>query len=242
MTGRKQGLSDKKAPMVAIVPAAGIGKRYGEGKNKPFESLGNKPVIIWAVEALQSLPEVLEIIPVVKEADIKLCSRLFEEFSITKIKRIAPGGRERQDSVFHGLSLISDRTSIVLVHDGVRPLIEPSAIKDALQELNDCDGVALGVPLKDTVKEVRDRVVRNTPKRDLLWAVQTPQIFHFKALYAAYEKAMADSFYTTDDSALVERNGGRIKMVFGSYTNIKVTTPEDLLIAEVLLKIKRGEA
>jgi 2-C-methyl-D-erythritol 4-phosphate cytidylyltransferase len=230
-----------KEQVVAIVPAAGIGERFGRGTNKPFAGLGNKPLILWAVETLQKTPEITEIIPVVKEPDIKPCKRLFEEYQITKIKRIAPGGKERQDSVFHGLSLIHDKDSVVLVHDGVRPLIEPSVIQNALQQLNCCDGVVIGVPLKDTVKEVRDGVVRNTPRRDLLWAIQTPQIFYYQALYDAYEKAMADSFYTTDDSALVERNGGRIKVVKGSYTNIKVTTPEDLLIAELFLKMKGGE-
>src|SRR3990172_1578250 len=230
-----------KEQVVAIVPAAGRGERLGKGTNKPFAVLGSKPLIIWAVEALQGLPEITEIIPVVKEAEIGLCSRLFEEHSVTKIRRIAPGGRERQDSVFHGLSLIHDKDSVVLVHDGVRPLIEPSVIKEALQQLPGFDGVVVGAPLKDTVKEVRDGIVRNTPKRDLFWAVQTPQIFYYQALYDAYEKAMADSFYATDDSALVERNGGRIKVVRGSYTNIKVTTPEDLLIAEIFLKMKGGE-
>lgn len=231
-----------KEPVVAIVPAAGIGERFGRDTNKPFATLGDKPLIIWTVATLQNLPEITEIIPVVKETDIKLCSRLFEDYSITKIKRVAPGGRERQDSVFHGLNLIRHRKSVVLVHDAVRPLIEPSLIQSALQQLNGCDGVVVGVPLKDTVKEVRDGIVRNTPKRDLLWAAQTPQIFPYQVLYDAYEKAMADSFYTTDDSALVEMNGGVIKMVQGSYANIKVTTPEDLLIAEVFLKMKRGSA
>jgi len=231
-----------KEPVVAIVPAAGIGERFGRDTNKPFATLGDKPLIIWTVATLQNLPEITEIIPVVKETDIKLCSRLFEEYAITKIKRVAPGGRERQDSVFHGLNLIRHRKSVVLVHDAVRPLIEPSLIQSALQQLNGCDGVVVGVPLKDTVKEVRDGIVRNTPKRDLLWAAQTPQIFPYQVLYDAYEKAMADSFYTTDDSALVEMNGGVIKMVQGSYANIKVTTPEDLLIAEVFLKMKRSSA
>jgi len=228
--------------VTAIVPAAGIGKRYGEGANKPFVSLAGKPLIIWAIETLQNLPEIAEIIPVVKEQDIKLCGRLFEEYKIVKIRHIAQGGRERQDSVFHGLSLIHDKDSIVLVHDGVRPLIEPSVIRNALQQLHGCDGVVVGAPLKDTVKEVRDGLVRNTPKRDLLWAIQTPQIFYYQTLYDAYEKAMADLFYTTDDSALVERNNGKIKVVYGSYTNIKVTTPEDLLIAEVFLRMRSGEA
>lgn len=224
------------------MPAAGIGERFGKGTNKPFATLLEKPLIIWALETLQSLPEISEIIAVVKEPDIKLCSRLFKEYSITKIKHIVPGGRERQDSVFHGLSLIQDHESVVLVHDAVRPLIGPSVILNALRQLNGCDGVIVGVPLKDTVKEIRDGLVRNTPKRDLLWAIQTPQIFYYQALYEAYEKAMADSFYTTDDSALVERNNGRIRVIQGSYTNIKVTTPEDLLIAEVFLKMKRDGA
>jgi len=229
-----------KNSVIAIVPAAGMGKRFGEGTNKPFASLGDKPLIIWAVEALQSLPEVAEIIPAVKEADVKPCRRLFEEFLITKIRRIAPGGRERQDSVFNGLTLIQDKTAVVLVHDGVRPLIEPSVIKKVLQQLNGCDGVVVGVPLKDTVKEVIDGIVRNTPERNSLWAIQTPQAFHFNTLYAAYEKAAADSFYATDDSALVERYGGKIKVVRGSYTNLKVTTPEDLLVAEVFLEMRRS--
>jgi 2-C-methyl-D-erythritol 4-phosphate cytidylyltransferase len=246
MNGTNQGsevFEGLKNKVIAIVPAAGLGERFGEGTNKPFSGLGDKPLLIWAIETLQNIPEIVEIIPVVKERDIKLCSLLFEDYSITKVKRIAPGGRERQDSVFNGLSLIQDqdKDSIVLVHDGVRPLIEASVIKEALQQLPGFDGVVVGVPLKDTVKEVRDGIVTSTPKRDMLWAVQTPQIFHFHALHSAFEKAMADSFYSTDDSALVERNGGRIKMVHGAYTNIKVTTPEDLLIAEVFLKMKTGE-
>jgi 2-C-methyl-D-erythritol 4-phosphate cytidylyltransferase len=228
-------------PVVAILPAAGTGTRFGKGTNKPLASLGNKPLILWAVETLQRLPEITEIIPVVKETDLKSCSQLFEEYKITKIRRIAPGGRERQDSVFHGLNLIKDKKAIVLVHDGVRPLIEPSVISDALQQMTGCDGVVVGVPMKDTIKEVRDGIVKNTPERGLLWAVQTPQIFHFQPLYDAYEKAMRSSFYTTDDSALVERNGGKIKMVRGSYTNIKITTPEDLLVAEVFLKMRGAQ-
>ena len=173
-----------KNSVIAIVPAAGLGKRFGEGANKPFAGLGDKPLIIWAVEALQVLPEITEIIPAVKETDTELCRRLFEDYSITKIKRFAAGGRERQDSVFNGLSLIEDRTAIVLVHDGVRPLIEPSVIRKVLQQLNGCDGVVVGVPLKDTVKEVTGGIVKSTPERDRLWAIQTPQAFHFQALLA----------------------------------------------------------
>jgi 2-C-methyl-D-erythritol 4-phosphate cytidylyltransferase len=226
--------------VIAVVPAAGLGKRFGEGTNKPLIMLGAKPLVIWAVEALQNMPEIGEIIPVVKEADIELCGRLFQEYSINKIKQIIPGGRERQDSVFNGLKYLDGKGAVVLVHDGVRPFVDISIVKNALQELKDCDGVVVGVPLKDTVKEVRNCVISKTPDRDLLWAVQTPQVFHYEPLFNAYEKAMADSIYTTDDSALVERNGGTVKVIMGSYMNIKVTTPEDLLIAEVFRGIREG--
>lgn len=231
-----------KARVVAIVPAAGVGKRFGEGTNKPFELLAGKPLMLWAIETLEALPEVAEIIPVVKEDQMEAAAELFERHSISKVKRIAPGGRERQDSVFHGLNLIEDRQSIVIVHDGARPLAEPQVVQYALSELKDCDGVVVAVPVKDTIKEVADGVVMKTLQRDILWAVQTPQIFFCEPLRRAYERAVADSFYSTDDSALVERYGGRVKVVMGSYTNIKITTPGDLLVAEQFLSMRAERA
>jgi 2-C-methyl-D-erythritol 4-phosphate cytidylyltransferase len=224
--------------IVAIVPAAGLGKRFGEGTNKPFAMLGDKPVLIWALEALSSMPDIQEIIPVVKESDMQYVIDLFDQYEMSKVRRIAPGGRERQDSVFHGLKLVDDRRSVVLVHDGVRPLIEPHVIDVAINQLKGHDGVVVGVPVKDTIKEADGCTVRQTLKRGTLWAIQTPQIFPFHTLYSAYERAMEESFYSTDDSALVERYGGRIKVSMGSYTNIKVTTPEDLQVAEIFLKMR----
>lgn len=158
-----------------------------------------------------------------------------------------------RDSVRNGLDLIEDKDCIVLIHDAARPLIQKDLIINALWELphipftpalkageeafNAYDGVILGVPLKDTIKEASDKVVHKTLKRDALWAVQTPQLFHFRSILRAYEKAPEEGCYATDDSALVEKYGGRIKIVMGSYENIKITTPEDLLIAEALLKM-----
>lgn len=231
-----------KEKVVAIVPAAGVGRRFGDGTNKPFETLGDKPLMLWAVETLGSLSEIKEIIPVVKEDHMESAAELFELYSVQKIKRIAPGGRERQDSVFHGLNLVEDKKSVVLVHDGVRPLIEPHIVRYALRELKDCDGVVVGVPVKDTIKEVTDGVVKKTLRRDVLWAVQTPQIFRYETIRDAYERAVADSFSSTDESALVERYGGKVKVVMGSYTNIKITTPGDLLIAEQFLKMRVSNA
>lgn len=174
---------------------------------------------------------------------------LFEEYGLTKVDRIARGGKERQDSVYNGLKLIEDKNCIVLIHDGVRPLIEKKLIENAIKELSNSsvspagkgneqgvDGVILGVPLKDTIKEVGDGIIRKTLKRGSLWAIQTPQVFRYKNILYAYDSAMNKGFYSTDDAALLEQYGGKIKVIMGSYRNIKITTPEDILIAEALLK------
>jgi 2-C-methyl-D-erythritol 4-phosphate cytidylyltransferase len=231
-----------KEGIIAIVPSAGVGKRFGDGTNKPFELLGGKPLMLWAIETLGSLPEITEIIPVVKEDNMESAAELFELYNVRKVKRIAPGGRERQDSVYHGINLVEDKRSVVLVHDGARPLIEPHVVRYALKELKDCDGVVVGVPVKDTIKEVRDGIIRKTLQRDVLWAVQTPQIFRYGTILQAYERAAGDSFSSTDDSSLVEQYGGKVKMVMGSYTNIKITTPGDLLIAEQFLRMRMDKA
>lgn len=227
--------------VVAIVPGAGIGKRFGPGTNKPFEILAGKPLLVRVLETLESIEEIGEIIPVIKVENMEWTAALVEEHRISKVRRIAPGGKERQDSVYNGLKLIGDGDGIVLIHDGVRPLVEPEHIRRALAALVDCDGVVVGVPVKDTVKEAAAGVVIRTYDRSVLWAVQTPQVFRYDVLRAAYEKARDESFYATDDSALVERYGGTVRIVQGSYTNIKVTTPEDLPVAELFLWT-RGQA
>ncbi len=238
--------------VVAIVPAAGLGKRFGHGTNKPFQSLGGNPIIVWSLEILGAVVEVAEIIPVLKMEDMEHGLKVFEKYGLSKIKRIAAGGKERQNSVYNALRLIRDKNCIVLIHDGVRPLIEKDLIEKAIGEWGDSgrfkgfDGVALGIPLKDTIKEVQSSefrvpseiIIKKTLNRHVLWAIQTPQVFPYKNILTAYEKAMKEGFYSTDDAALVERYGGKIKVVMGSYKNIKITTPEDLNIAEFLLRNK----
>lgn len=228
----------RQTKVIAVVPAAGLGKRFGPGANKPFLLLGGKPLIIWPLEVLESIPEIVEIIPALKPGDMEQGQKFFEEYGLKKIKKIAPGGKERQDSVYNSLKLIQDKDSIVMIHDGVRPLVERGLIKNAIGGLADYDGVVLGVPVKDTIKEVRDMVISKTLKRDSIWAIQTPQIFPYEVISKAYDRAMKEGTYSTDDSALVERYGGKVKIVMGSYRNIKITTPEDLHIAETLLKIR----
>ena len=224
--------------ITAVIPAAGLGKRFGDGANKQFLMLGGKPLLIWALQALEAVPEIYEIIPVLKDGDMEFGIRMLEEYGIKKVRRIAPGGKERQDSVFHGLKLVSDKKGVVLVHDAARPLIETSLVANAIGRLTDCEGVVVGVPVKDTIKEVKEGEVIHTLSRDCLWSVQTPQVFRFETIYGAYERAAKESFYSTDDSALVEKYGGRIRMVMGSYKNIKITTPEDLKMAELFLEMR----
>ncbi len=236
----------RKEKVVAIVPAAGLGKRFGPGTNKPFQSLSGKPIIVWSLEILEAVVDIAEIIPVLKNEDMEHGAKVFEANSLSKIKKIAPGGRERQDSVYNGLKLIEDKNCLVLIHDGVRPLIDRDLIEKTIKELKDCDGVVTGVPLKDTIKEVQSSefgvqseiIIKKTLNRNVLWAIQTPQVFPYNSLFTAYEKAMKEGFYSTDDAALIERYGGKIKVTMGSYKNIKITTPEDLAIAEFLLSRK----
>ena len=235
----------RKIRVVAVVPAAGIGKRFGSGTNKPFHNLSGRPLLAWSLQVLESVKEVVEIIPVLKVEDMDVGIDIFEQYGLSKIKKIAPGGKERQDSVYSGLKLIEDKDCVVLIHDGVRPLIEKSLVEKILRHMSDsmsdqeyCDGIIPGVPLKDTIKESTGDIVKKTLKRDSLWAIQTPQAFLYERIMRAYETAIKESFYSTDDAALIERDKGRMKIMMGSYTNIKITTPEDLAIAEFFLSKK----
>lgn len=237
--------------VAAIIPAAGIGKRFGENLNKVFYPLLNKPVLLWVLEVFQSLEEIKEIVPVIKKEDLPLCKEIVERYNISKVRFIVPGGRERQDSVYNALNYLKEDTSVVVIHDGVRPVIRKDfvkrLIKDFLSDMkNRVDGLITGVPVKDTLKEItfedkkeipeKSIFVKKTLNRDIIWAIQTPQVFSYKKFKEAYDKAFAEKFYSTDDSALVERYGGNIKIILGSYKNIKITTFEDISVAEVFLK------
>lgn len=228
------------ARLTAIVPAAGSGIRLGAGTSKPFVKLADKPLVLWTLTALELVEEIAEIIPVFSEADHKQGLKIIDESGLKKIKRVAVGGRERQDSVYNALKLVED-SGVILIHDGARPLIEPELIKTAIASLRGFDGVVVAVPVKDTVKESDDRgVILKTPDRRSLWAAQTPQIFPLKTILSAYEDAILKGVKATDDASLVERRGGRVKLVMGSYMNIKVTTPDDIELAERFLYQRIG--
>jgi len=229
--------------VVAIVPAAGPGKRFGSSLKKPFVDLEGIPLLIHVLKRLETVESIEEVIPVLRGEDIEKGLELIETYKLRKVKRIAPGGRERQDSVYNALCLIENE-GLVLIHDGVRPLIVPQLIEKILSEFgeDDIDGVVLGIPVKETLKEVQDNsFVLSTVRRERFWTIQTPQLFRLNVLKEAYDRAYKDGFYATDDAALVERIGGRVKVIMGDPFNIKVTTPEDMEMVKYLLRKENNQ-
>jgi 2-C-methyl-D-erythritol 4-phosphate cytidylyltransferase len=224
--------------VTAIIPAAGMGKRMGKALSKQFLPLGDKPMLAHTLLVFQRAPEIDEIIPVLSKEDMEGCLHdVIEQYKITKVKTLVVGGKERQDSVLHGLQKIGRDTAIVLVHDGVRPFVTPDMISEAVDLARKGESAAVGVPVKDTIKEVDDdKIVRRTLERGRLWAIQTPQAFPVEILKRAYEESIKKKRYGTDDATLVERAGGTVRVIMGSYENIKITTPEDLIVAEEILK------
>lgn len=224
--------------VTALIPAAGMGRRMGQAVAKQFLPLGDKPMLAHTLLVFQRASEIDEIIPILSKEDMESCLRdVIEHFHITKVKTLVVGGKERQDSVMNGLEKLEKDASIVLVHDGVRPFVTHEMIKESVDLARKGECVAVGVPLKDTVKEVDKRqVVRHTLERNRLWAIQTPQTFPVKILKRAYKEAYKHNAYGTDDAMLVERNSGKVRVIMGSYENIKITTPGDLILAEEILR------
>lgn len=221
--------------LIAIVPSAGLGKRFDPSKRKTFVNIDGIPLLIYTLKRLHSESSITEIIPVLRQEDIETGFDMIKEYDLKKVKRIARGGPERQDSIYNALKLIAedkagpDEIRQVLIHDGVRPYIPKGLIEKLIAAIEGVDGAIPGIPVKDTVKEINaEGVVISTLNREKLRAVQTPQFFSFKVIKDAYDKAFKDGVYATDDAALIERTGGRVRIIEGSPFNIKVTTPEDL--------------
>ena len=227
-----------KSDVVAIVPAAGVGRRFGGLVRKTFVQLKGIPLLVHTLRSLHGLEFISEIIPVLREDDIEAGHELTSKYGLDKVKQIAPGGQERQDSINTALKLI-ERECIVMVHDGARPLFSDTVAAALLENLEGVDGVIPGLPMKDTIKEIdRDGMVESTADRERLRSIQTPQAFRSSVLKKVYAEAYSDGFYGTDDAALVERAGGRVKVIPGDPYNIKVTTQEDIKMIEYLLEKK----
>jgi 2-C-methyl-D-erythritol 4-phosphate cytidylyltransferase len=224
--------------VTALIPAAGMGKRMGKAVAKQFLPLGDRPMLAHTLLTFQRSSDIDEIIPILSEEDMETCLRdVIEAFHITKVKTLVVGGKERQDSVSNGIRKLEKDASVIVVHDGVRPFVTQEMIHECVEAARKGECVVVGVPLKDTIKEVDDRgIVRKTLERSRLWAIQTPQAFPAKVLRTAYDESSRNKLYGTDDAALVERAGSKVRVLMGSYENIKITTPEDLILAEEILK------
>ena len=210
----------------------------GTGIAKQFLPLGGIPLLAHTLLVFQQAPEIDEIIPILSPADREYClSDIIKAFRITKVREIVDGGNERQDSVSKGIGKLNVGTEIVLVHDGVRPFVTGNMIAECVKLASKGECVTVGVPVKDTIKEVNEQgIVLRTLDRRLLWSIQTPQAFPSDLLKQAHSAAIAGKHLGTDDAALVERAGHPVRVIRGSYDNIKVTTPEDLILAEEILK------
>ncbi len=215
----------------AIIVAAGSSRRMG-GIDKMLALLGGKPVLARVIDAFQRCKPIDQIVVVLSEPNLERCRRLVAEQEWSKVTDVCAGGRRRQDSVVAGLGRLS-HCHWVVIHDGARPLLTEDLICRGLTEVKETGAAAAAVPVTDTIKVAGDdRLVQQTPPRHNLWAVQTPQVFRFDIIAEAYHQAKQE---VTDDATLVEQSGYRVKLYMGSYDNIKVTTPNDLVLAEWLL-------
>ncbi len=220
----------------AIIVAAGSGKRMGSGTNKQFILIDGIPVLAHTLLQFSKAEAIDSIIVVTKPESILMVSDLVREFDISKVTEIIPGGDTRQDSVNCGLALV-DNSHLVAIHDGARPFISVEKINELVLAAKEYGGAAPGVVPKDTVKSVSaDNTIKGTIDRNSLRLIQTPQVFRPNELKLANEAAKTAGFVGTDDCSVAERAGISIRVIDGEYTNIKVTTPEDLPVAEAIYR------
>ena len=224
---------------VAIIVAAGKGERVGAKLPKQFLNIGNKPILAHTLEKFEKARLVNEVVVVVSEDYLGFCSReIIDAYEFGKIKRVVSGGKHRQDSVFNGLKSIDSNIDIVLIHDGARPFVKSQKIDQIIRACQKDGSTILALPIKETIKRVEKGKVITTLDRSKIWSVQTPQAFPYKVILDAYKKAKKDKFIATDDSLLVERVGIEVRVIEGDNDNIKITTIQDLEMAEYLVGSK----
>lgn len=223
----------------AIVLAAGSGKRMGTKTQKQYLDLEGKPVLYYSLKTFEEAERIDDIILVVGESEISYCrEEIVQRYGFTKIQKIVAGGSERYESVWNALQ-VCDGTDYVFIHDGARPFVTEDMIERAYQAVVSDRACVIGMPVKDTIKIAdEDGYIAETPNRDYVWMIQTPQVFEKELVYTAYAKLMENpQLKVTDDAQVVESMMYEdVRLVHGSYENIKITTPEDLEIAKLFLK------
>ncbi len=216
-----------------IIAAAGQGKRMFLDINKIFIELNQKPVLIHSLEKFIEEKWIDDIVIVANPQEIDIIKQLLINYNMD-VHAVVPGGLERQISIRNGLSYIS--SDYVMIHDGARPFITSEKLNNLYRKVQDCNAAVLGVPAKDTIKRIdKFNKIMCTLERESLWLIQTPQAFGRSILVDAFEKAEKDNFLGTDDSSLVERLGIEVQVIMGDYSNIKITTPEDVILAKAII-------
>lgn len=223
----------------AIVLAAGKGTRMNSKIQKQFLEVEGKPVIYYSLKCFQESPLIRDIILVTGEESLSYCKEeIVKKFGFSKVKKVTVGGKERYDSVYAGLCAC-DNTDYVLIHDGARPFVTEEILERTCLSVKETGACVAGMPAKDTIKiSDRNKIVESTPAREKVWLVQTPQAFRYSLIKESYESIRCkDMSGITDDAMIVEQESGvKVALVHGSYENLKITTPEDLIIAEAFLR------
>ena len=225
--------------IAAIVPSAGTGERIKHRHKKPYIKLLGQPILAYALKVLDSVSAVNQIIVPVYPGEENFCKKeVVSKLPLTTEVKIVAGGETRQESVRKALEFLPDICDIVLIHDGARPLISRSMIEDSIEITKKRSATTMGVPVKDTITMVSgdDQAITETLPRDSLYSIQTPQTFERDLIVNAHHIALHDGFKGTDDASLVRRLGIQVVVITGSYTNIKITTEEDLLFAEAIMR------
>ena len=222
--------------MHLLIPAAGMGRRMGSERNKLLLKLLEKPLLAWSLLAAEQSSTVKWIGIMGQSADFVEFKNILSELSLSKSIELIIGGDTRQESVYNGLQALPADADRVLIHDGARCLATPELFDRCSQALDECQGLIAAVPVKDTIKVVSEEIIIDTPDRSNLWAAQTPQGFEVKLLKDAHERGKELGWQVTDDAALFEKCDLPVKIVRGEETNLKVTTPVDLAIAEFILR------
>lgn len=222
----------------AIIPAAGSSVRFGGDTLKPLLLLKGKEVIVYSLEIFDQCPLVNGIVVVAPPNQTAVFENVIKRYSFKKSIKVVPGGKSRYESVNKGLKTLDPNIDFVLIHDGARPLVSLKIVEQAINACYASKAVVVGVALKPTIKRVdpMTKVIDTTLDRSILWEAQTPQVFAYELLTQAHRQGIGLDVEATDDSFLVERFGAKVKIVEGEYRNIKITTPEDLKMAEALLE------
>lgn len=218
----------------AVVVAAGSSTRMGE--DKILIPLEEEPVIVHTVRALELAPQITEIVVVTRQDLIVPVAQLCQDYGFEKVRKVVAGGASRLHSVRIGTLELSRGLELIAIHDGARPFVTQDVIEQVIRKAGECGAAAPAVPINDTVKEVRDGLVERTVDRTMLRAVQTPQVFDAGLIRAALQKALDDGAEVTDDCSVVERLGMRVALTPGDPFNLKLTTPEDLILARGILE------